>query len=885
MKITDLCVNHIKNPVGYDLSYQTFSWKYEGADSETSALACRVIIARDAEYRNIISDSGFDVDIKAIAYCLKLELEPRTRYYWRVQARLASGAVVESETAAYFETGKIGEPWQGKWIGVTDTTVDCEEIEKKQPSPLIRRSFVLKQPVKSARLYLTGLGLFEGYLNGAWINDGYLAPGFNAYQMWCQYQTLDVTKSLHAGENVFAVLLGAGWYKGRFGVNGGYENQFGKNYHLLYELHVVYEDGTEEVIASDGTERHTEGPVRFSNIYDGEDYDATKIPRGWMQPGFDDSGWKLAELLVPEHLTGMSERFSIPVVVKEERKPVKLLVDPDGNKILDMGQNMTGWLVFKDCLKPGQKVQLKYAEHMQDGRICTTNLLNARAEFNYVSDGAGSLVRPHFTYFGFRYVQIEGFPEDIGAEDFTGWSMYSDMTTTGWIQTGNRDINQLISNAFWSQKDNFLEHPSDCPQRSERLGWTGDAQMYCQTACFSMDTAAFFRKYMKDVNEAQAHGCGIVPFIVPQVKGRGFEEPDKDVEGNEADQLTEELSSAAWSDVATILPWALYTYYGDKNLLEEEYPGMKAWVDYVIRKDEETGDKKLWQTGFHFGDWLALDNPEPGPFGLTDKYYIASCYYYYSTNILAKAAAVLGKKEDAKKYGSRAKEIRDAIRGEYLDENQVAKQDTQTSYILAIYMEIAKKSAWRANGEKLVQKILANGGHLDTGFVGTVYICLALSKAGFDKEAYDLLFQEGYPSWLYQVKHGATTVWESWDALDESGHLTGTSSLNHYAFGSIVEWLYRESCGIHPMEEYPGFEKVVIAPKPDRRLGYANAKVDSGAGTYRVAWKYGEGENVELEVEIPYGGSALLQMEAYGIREELTCGQYRYSLSERRRKA
>ena len=878
MKITELKVNHITNPIGYDLSFQTFGWKYEEADNKDKVAQCRVFIAKDAQFTDIFFDSGFKPDIKAFAYSLKLELAPRTRYYWKVQAVLSSGIMVESEPAAYFETGKKEESWQAEWIGIKDTSADIEDIAKKQPAPLLRKSFVLKQPVKSARLYVAGLGLFEAYLNGTFINDGYLAPGFTAYQMWCQYQTLDVTEALREGENVFAVLLGAGWYKGRFGVNGGYENQFGRNYHLLYELHVDYADGTKEVFASDGTERYTDGPVLFANIYDGEDYDATKLPQGFTT-GFDDSNWKCAELLAPENITKLTERFSLPVVVKEERKPVKLLVDADGNKILDMGQNITGWVVFRDNLKKGQKVTLKYAEHMEDGTICTKNLLTARAEFHYVSDGKGSLVRPHFTYFGFRYVQLNGFPDDIKSEDFSAWSMYSDLPLTAELHTGNKEMNQFISNALWSQKDNFLEHPSDCPQRAERLGWTGDAQMYCQTACFFMDTSAFFRKYMKDVNEAQAHGNGIVPFIVPQVRARGFDEPEEGKEEteeavNEADKLTEELSSAAWSDVATILPWALYTYYGDRNLLEEQYAGMKAWVDYIIRKDEETGDKKLWQTGFHFGDWLALDNPEPGPFGLTDKYYIASCYYYYSTKIVAKAAAVLGKTEDAEKYGGRAAEIRAAVLREYFDENQIPKQDTQTAYILAIYMELADKSAWRANGERLVKKIAANGGHLDTGFVGTVYICLALSKAGFDKEAYDLLLQEGYPSWLYQVKQGATTVWESWDALDETGHLTGTSSLNHYAFGSIAEWLFVESCGIHPLEEYPGFERVRIAPKPDKRLGFAAVQVNSVSGTYQVSWNYTENDKVKVTLDIPYGTSAVFELQ--NIREELEAGHYEY---------
>lgn len=471
-----------------------------------------------------------------------------------------------------------------------------------------------------------------------------------------------------------------------------------------------------------------------------------------------------------------------------------------------MGQNMTGWLTFRDMLHSGQQIICKFAELLKDGALCTTNLLTAKAEFIYTSNGQGNLVRPHFTYYGFRYVQLTGFPETVKAEDFEGWNLYSDLEITGRIETGNKAVNQLISNAFWSQKDNFLEHPTDCPQRAERLGWTGDAQIYFKTASYFMNTSAFFRKYLKDVNEEQAHKNGLVPFIIPKIAGRGFKDPKKDE------------CSAAWSDVSAVVPWMSYVYYGDKNLLQEQYDGMKAWVDYMIRQDEKNGGKYLWQSGFHFGDWLALDNPEPGPFGKTDKFYIASCYYYYSTGLLAKAASVIDKEDDALQYGERAQKIRSAILKEYF----------------------------------------------------------TLTKSGNHEIACELLLNEDYPGWLYEVKRGATTIWEAWDALDENGHLTKDASLNHYAYGSVVEWIYAELCGIKPMENYPGFAKALIAPKPSKRIGKAKASVNTPVGVYEVDWYYQDDATVCVKVCVPFAGKALIELPDSESKQEVGAGCYEF---------
>ena len=918
MKITEMKVNHIIHPLGYDLSAQTLSWKYDlegqAAQDVADVAACAVKIAKDIEFENIIYDSksqnmpvsdisdkmtghkminNHSDQISNAAYELNLKLEPRTRYYWQVQVKLSDGKRITSDTD-WFETGKLDEAWQAQWIcmpddftgiltnenfqtqtGFTDrkrqpetnaenTTwepveADLEHITEKSPSPVVRKVFEIKKMVASARAYVTGLGLYECYVNGKMQNDGYFQPGFNHYNYWLQYQTLDITDALKNGKNNLSFLIGDGWYKGRFGVNGGFENNFGTQNHLLCEIRIRYEDGSEDIIGTDESFEYAPGPVQFSNIYDGEIYDATKAD-------IPENVWHPAVLKTPEKIEKLTERWSLPVVVKNKLKPVAVLTGPKGEKILDMGQNMTGWLVFKDNLKVGQTVTLRFAELLKDGALCTDNLLTSKnTAFVYTSAGAGTdsifsdansqkthmldwenkitWIRPHFTYFGFRYVQLEGFSENISVDDFEGWNIYSDLPMTGEVKTDNADVNQLISNALWSQRDNFLEHPTDCPQRAERLGWTGDAQIYYKTASYFMDTTAFFRKYMKDVNEEQMHRSGLVPFIIPKIKGRGFSDPNA-VE-----------CSAAWSDVATVVPWMMYVYYGDKNLLKEQYPGMKAWVQYMMQEDEKDGNKHLYQTGFHFGDWLALDNPEPGPFGKTDAFYIASAYYMYSTKLTAKAARVLGLEADAALFEARAKAINEAILSTYFDENGICKIDTQTAYAVAIHMEIVTGEAAMKNGILLAEKIKANNMHLDTGFVGTPYLCLALTKANQYDTAVKLLLQKEIPGWLGEVRLGATTIWEAWDALDEQGHLTGDASLNHYAYGSVVEWIFSDVCGIKPLEDEPGFKKVLMHPHPTKALGSVEALLNTAYGKYEIAWHY-EDDTPHVKVTVPYGGQA-----------------------------
>lgn len=861
IRITNLKVNHVKEPLGYDMHMQTFSWEYADADPEDEILFIKVVISKDVLFQQVIAER--EVETTKLSAFLELSLAPCTRYYWRVETNLGS-------SESFFETGKLEQTWNAKWIQLPDG----------DSNPVVRRMFEIGKKIERARAYVVGYGLYEFYLNGKLVNDGYLQPGFNNYNLWSQYQTFDITELLIQGENRIGVLLGEGWYKGRFGVAGGQVNNFGEHFQLLLEIQIDYADGSHQVISSDEKFEYTQGPIISSGIYDGEIYDANKLPKdffieickGKIISGNKESDWKAAPVVRPKNIPRPGERYSIPVIKKEEIAVSKIRKDANDFPVLDFGQNITGWVVFYNRLPKGEKIVFRYAEHYENNKIYTKTLAGAKQEFVFVSDGIEGWIRPHFTYYGFQYVEVTGMPETMTKDDFAAWNIYSDMESIGQIFTGNPEVNQLVHNAMWSQRDNFLEHPTDCPQRGERLGWTGDAQIYCGTAAFNMDTSAFFRKYIRDVNAEQEKYNGMVPFIVPKIVGRGF------------DQNMEECS-AAWSDVTTIMPWTTYLHSGDKNLLKEEYDGMKKWVDYIFSKDEASGNRRLWQSGFHFGDWLSLDgdidpeHPEFPPLPKTDKFYIASSFYYFSTKITGMAAEELEYAEDAKLYLSRAEKIRQAILTEYFTDG-VCKIDTQTAYAIAIYMEIVPAEYYAENGRRLVEVIKRKNGHLDTGFVGTPYLCPALTKAGYRKEAYDLLLQREHPGWLFSVTVGATTIWESWNVLNPDGSHSGAGSQNHYAFGAVVEWIYRYVCGMDLLREYPGFEKVLIAPVPDRRLKEAKASVHSGYGTYISGWKYDEDE-VIISIDVPFMGNAEFIHPVSREKQLLKRGHYEFRYIDR----
>jgi alpha-L-rhamnosidase len=822
MKIVNLKTNHIINPLGFDLGKPSFSF----ITCDTNACkqeATQIQVAIDEEFSEVVFDSGKSSDIDSLAFELPIDLRPRTRYYWKVTVWADNGEAATSE-AAWFETAKIDETWTGKWV-----TPDLDT----KIHPVLIKDFNMEKSLKeirSARAYVCGLGLYEININGKKCGEEYLAPNFNAYDKWLQYQTYDIKDILNEGENSVEIALGNGLYKGRFGFNSE-ENIYGDKFALICEVVIEFEDGSSIVINSDETWKARKSKVLDGNLYDGEVYDST----------FEDmTSYGVKEIDLS--LDKLKARLSLPVKIKERLKVAEVIKTPTGEIVLDLGQNMVGWLEFKTSAPKGTEITLLYGEILQDGNFYRENLRTAKAEYKYIANGEEAVVRPYFTFYGFRYVKVEGWYGELKAEDFTGCVLYSDMEVTGQIETSNPLVNRLFLNALWGQKGNFLDIPTDCPQRDERMGWTGDAQVFSGTACFNMDTFAFFSKYGYDLGREQQDKNGMVPMVVPATNLQGG-------------------GSSAWADAATIIPWNVYVQYGDKKILEQQLESMKAWVDYIKREDDNSGGKRLWTTGFHFGDWLALDGTDPNfPTGGTDIPFISSAYYCYSSRIISKAAKVLGKEELAKEYETLSNEVREAIRDEYFSKNGRITINTQTALIISLFMELAPEDKRERLANDLREKLKKDKNYLKTGFVGTPYLCKVLSENGCNDLAYTLLLNKECPSWLYSVIMGATTIWERWNSVMPDGKISpeGMNSLNHYAYGSIAEWMYRYVAGINPVEDKPGFRHINLTPMPDYRLKYAKAKYNSAVGTYESEWEIAEEGQLKFKFIIPFNATAAL---------------------------
>ncbi|MCR3759535.1 glycoside hydrolase family 78 protein [Clostridium felsineum] len=858
MKIVKLRTNHFKNPIGWDISELSLSWIVCDTKAKKQENA-EVIISTNHSFssESIIYNSGKCKDIANLCFRPDIKLEACTRYYWKVKVIGDNGEKAESEIA-FFETGRLNKSWTGIWI-----TPDLD----KDIHPYIRKDFVIDGNIKSARVYASAAGIYEMEINGEKVSEEYLLPGYFVYDCWMQYQTFDVTKYIKAGNNAIGAMLGKGWFSGRFGL-GGQENTYGDRMALLCELVITKEDGSKIIIATDESWKAHAGPVSESSIYDGEHYDANKEIENWSQGNFIDTNWASVKP-VELKLGDMTERLNPPIIKHEVFKPKEVIHTSKGETVIDFGQNMAGWVEFYIDEPKGTKVLLQYGELLQEGCFYRENLRSAKAEYEYISNGKKAHVRPHFTYYGFRYVKVQGI--EVNPDDFTAYAIYSHMDEIGEIKTSDKRVNKLILNAKWGQKSNFVDIPTDCPQRDERLGWTGDTEVFSGTASFFTNTAAFYNKYMKDLREEQKLINGSVPVIVPRVRNQR--------------EVGTGHGSCAWSDVATILPWTTYLYFGDRAMLEKHYAAMKDWVNYVKRQDDADGGKRLWQTGSHIADWLALDNPDTTDMfnGGTDQYYVASAYYYYSVKLTADAAEALDKKEDAAYYRKLQGEIKEAFCKEYVTPNGKISVDTQTAHVLALFMDLVPEEMRTRVGEALKTKIINKGTHLDTGFVGTPYICRALSSVGANNLAYKLLINDDFPSWLYSVDMGATTIWERWNSVNEYGSVssTGMNSMNHYAYGSVVEWIARDVCGLNPVFNKPGFKKALIKPQPFGYLKNAFISYNSASGLYVSGWQFVENYKIKYKFQIPFNCEAEIVLPDAKLQDIKIIGEKPLNIEEK----
>jgi alpha-L-rhamnosidase len=836
MNIFNCKTNHITSPLGFAMDYATVSWTTESNLSQKQTKA-RVVVALDQTMTQIIYDSA-ETNLSCTGVKLPFKLSPRTAYYWTVQVWGDGGDTAISKVN-YFETGKLGERLQGKWITPPWTK-----------SPYIRKTFQTAN-VKKARLYIIGLGLYHLEVNGSKVGNDFFAPGCTQIDRLGQIYTYDLTQYLLSGNNVLGLMMGNGWYKATFGGSRAHRAQtpFIDKYLLKAELRLTLADGTEQIITTDESWRCAPSPIVEDSIYGGEVYDARLSISDWSKPNFDDSGWDYVASSNADGVGVLADRLSLPIVVKERIKPVELIHTPMGETVIDLGQNITGWLSFSVNEPAGTIIKLQHGEILQDGCFYNDNLRSAKAEFVYVSNGNKAIVSPYFTFFGFRYVKITGNTKPIDINDFMGCVVYSDLDETGFLTTSDASVNRLYLNAKWSQKDNFLDVPTDCPQRDERMGWTGDAQMFCKTACYNMDTYAFYRKYLRDIWTEQKEFGGRVGHVAPSF-----------IKDYDKFSVFWQGGSCAWGDAAVIIPWTIYEHYGDTAILEEFYPSMTGWINWIDRT-VLNGDG-LWEHGFKFGDWLALDgdpNQEDNLYGGTDTTFVASAYLKYSAQLVAKTATVLGRPGDAIYYQNIVSRTKDAIQKAYFNQDGTLRIRTQTAHVLALVFDLVKENQRQTIEKDLLKLLKENNFHLATGFVGTPFLCKSLSDAGYSQTAYTILFQDDFPSWLYEVKMGATTIWERWNSVLPNGKISDTSmnSLNHYTYGSIVQWMYEHICGLN--QTSPGFKSFKIRPEFDSRFSHVSMKYNSPMGTIETGWKQTD-SGYQVTVSVPFDTTAVLEL-------------------------
>ncbi len=725
------------------------------------------------------------------------------------------------------------------------------------------KRFTAKAEVKKATLYATAMGVYVPYVNGTRVGDNVLAPGWTSYKKRVQYQTYDVTELL-GKDNCLQLGVGQGWAVGHI----GYHNQpnfYSDHSSVFAELHITYADGSEEKIVTDESFEVYTSTVTFNEIYHGETNDKTVAIE------------KIGMAKEDTVETTLVAQVGEDIVENERLKPISLIVTPKGERVLDFGQNMTGYVQVDIKGNRGDKIVMHPAEVFDsEGNFYMGNYRTAKNEITYVLSGEQDSFKPLYTFQGFRYIRLTEYPfDEVDLDAFTAISVNSRLTRTGQFISGNEKINQLYHNIIWGQKSNYLDIPTDCPQRDERLGWTGDAQVFCRTAAINFDVERFFKKWLGDVAlEQREDGAvfGIVPHCLQGVETR---------------------ISAAWGDAACICPWQLYLAYGNKEILKDNFTLMKRWVEYM----HHTGPEEyLWLTGMHYGDWLAMDAGPDSYEGATSTDLIASAFFAYSTELLVKAGDVLG--EDVEEYRALYANIVKRFREYFMEDGfpkkqlpytEIVKREspannqpvdilrqglTQTALVLILKFNLCRPEERKALGDKLAQMVRENGNKMTTGFVGTPYIMHALTEAGYTDLAYELLFQEGYPSWLYSVTRGATTMWEHWNSLKEDGSFwsTAMNSFNHYAYGAVFDWIFGVAVGIQPCEEAPGYQTVNIAPHPDKRLGFVKSSIDSRKGKISMHWYY-KGDVVYYEIEIPQGVTANLTLPS-GKTSVLQGGRY-----------
>lgn len=820
---------YLVNPLGIEDAAPRLSWEVNDLRKGAAQSAYQILAASSAEAlardEADVWDSGRIVSDQSVhvAYAGPA-LSSRQRAYWKVRTWDGQDVPSSWSETAFWEMGLLDRSeWVGSWISVAE-----RDGESSEPCPFLRRGFDLPKEVRAARVYVTAMGVYELHLNGSRVGKDHFTPGWTDYNSRIPYQVYDVTDNVRSGANAIGAILGDGWACGYL-VWEDNRGIWAKLPSLLAQLVIDYADGSVETIATDGSWHATTGPILESDIYNGETYDARLEMPGWNEPGFDDSSWAPAHVVAGTGVPLVAQRAP-NVHAIQELQPVEMTEPTPGAYAFNLAQNMVGWVRLKVRADAGTKITLRFAEMLNDdGTLYTENLRAAKATDYYICRGGGEEVyEPRFTFHGFQYVEITGCPYQPDFDAITGIVLHSDTPPIGTFECSHEMVNKLQSNILWGQKGNFLEVPTDCPQRNERLGWLGDAQVFVRTACFNMDVAAFFTKWMIDVEDAQDED-GQFPDVAPKVtQGKGV---------------------AAWADAGIICPWTVYLCYGDERILERHYDAMAKWIAFM--KDES---RDLIRPDRGFGDWLAIDAPNPGA-APTPKELIGTAYFAHCCSIVAKMARILDR--DPKELDDLGREVRAAFNREFVTSGGRVLGHTQTSYLLALTFDLLPEALRSTAVEHLVNDIEKRGWHLSTGFVGTPLLASTLTRFGRTDVAYKLLLQDTYPSWFYPILNGATTMWERWNSYTKE-HGFGDvrmNSFNHYAYGSIGEWLYATVAGIDLDPERPGYKHIIIRPEPGGELTWAKGELRSVYGSISSAWRI-EGRTLHLDVAVPANTTA-----------------------------
>lgn len=857
LEITEILLNYMSEEIPVTAGF-TVGWVMRSDKTNVMQKKYHLIISEQENLTSPIYDSGL-VYSEDSAH-IKPEFTPLSiREYW-VSVTVTDNYGDTAEKKRKFISGyKDLSEWHGSYI-----SAERFDDAEKSYGTYLRRDFCAAKQIRKAYFTGTGCGMYEAFINGNKVGNDYFAPGWTSYDTHQQYQVYDISELVRQGENTIGISLGAGWFKGTMSYNMN-RNHYGVQTAFSGCVILDYEDGERVYIESNTFWKGTQSPVLFSEIYDGEIYDSRLEKKGWSEPDYDDSSWdyvgivdRSTDNLFPQECGG---------VEVHEKLKAKLVITPEGDKVLDFGQNLTGWCNFQiQNASRGDVIELQCFETLDTaGNVYTANLRQAKQMIQYICNGENEEYHPSFTFQGFRYVHVRKWPGELNEGSFQALVLHSKMERTGFFECSDNLLNRLQHNITWSMKGNFVDVPTDCPQRNERLGWTGDVQIFNSTAMFLMNAYGFFSKWLRDVAADQSENGG-VPHVVPDIISGKSDEDWLTKQGCEG--------ASAWADVAVILPWNMYLAYGDVGILERQYVSMKRWIDFM---QEHSSEGCLFRYKLQFGDWVALDAEEGSYFGATPTDYTSAAFFCYSTRLFAKIANLTGHEEDAVHYSDLAKALNKSFQEHFLKEDGHLRIETQTAQIVALYFDLIPEKFKSTVAGELRTLIEKNNGHLITGFIGTPYICHALSDNGYIKDAYNLLMKTDFPSWLYQVTKGATTVWEHWDGLKPDGSMWSPdmNSFNHYSYGSVGDWMYKNIGGLRPDPEKPGYCHFYVQVQTDGRIHSAETRFRSIYGTIRTNWLIRDDRHVQLEVEVPVNTTAEIKLEN-GEKYSVGSGKYHF---------